>query len=41
MQMTQFDGPILYAEWWGWTYTWGPRQELDPKTKPRIHTIKF
>jgi hypothetical protein len=33
MQMTQFDGLLLCAKWWGWTYTWAPHQEPDPETK--------
>jgi hypothetical protein len=41
MQLTQFDGPLLCAKWWGWTYTWAPRQEPDPKTKLRVHTLNF
>jgi hypothetical protein len=29
----QFDSPLLCAKWCSWTYTWGPRQESDPKTE--------
>jgi hypothetical protein len=40
--MTQFDGLLLCAEWWGWTYTWAPRQEPDPKTKTsRLYLKSF
>jgi hypothetical protein len=42
MQTTQFDGPLLCAKWWGWIYTWAPRQEPDPKTKTsHSHLKKF
>jgi hypothetical protein len=42
MEMTQFDCPLLCAEWRGWTYMWAPRQEPDPKTKTsRSHLKTF
>jgi hypothetical protein len=42
MQTAQFDGPLLYAEWWGWTNTWARRQEPNPKTKTsRSHLKTF
>jgi hypothetical protein len=42
MEVTQLDCLLLRAEWWGWTYTWAPRQEPDPKTKTsRLHLEIF
>jgi hypothetical protein len=41
MEMTQLDCPLPRAEWWGWTYTWAPRQEPDPKTKTLRSHLKI
>jgi hypothetical protein len=41
MQMTQFDGSLLSAKWWGWTYTWALHPEPDPKTKTSRSHLKI